>query len=106
MRISFTTRAVFVAGALAISGLAQAADEASHSMTGCLHQGSAQGTYELTDLGLADGPKSVVIAASSVDLAGHVGHKVELTGVTVKGADAAAHTMSISAMKHLAATCP
>jgi hypothetical protein len=106
MRYSNFTRAGLVAGALAISGLAQAADEAPHSMTGCLRQGAAAGTYELTDLGLADGPKSVAIAASSVDLAGHVGHKVELTGTTVKGADAAGHTMSISAMKHLAATCP
>ena len=106
MRIFFINRAVFIAGAFAISALAQAADDAPHSMTGCLHQGSAAGSYELTDLGLADGPKSVVIAASSVDLAGHVGHKVELTGVTVKGTDAAVHTMSISAMKHLAATCP
>ena len=106
MTISFTPRAALIVGALTISALAQAAEDAPHSMTGCLHQGSAAGTYELTDLGLADGPKSVAIAASSVDLAGHVGHKVELTGVTVKGADAAAHTMSISAMKHLAATCP
>lgn len=106
MRISNITRAGFIVGALAVTALVQAADEAPHSMTGCLHQGSAAGTYELTDLGLADGPKSVVIAASSVDLAGHVGHKVELTGTTVKGADAATHTMSISAMKHLAATCP
>ncbi len=106
MRISFITHAAFIAAALVIAGTAEAADDAPHSMTGCLHQGSAPGSYELTDLGLANGPKSVVIAASSVDLSGHVGHKVELTGITVKGADAAAHTMSISAMKHLAATCP
>ena len=106
MRIAFITRAALIAGALAINVTAQAAEEAPHSMTGCLHKGSAAGSYELTDLGLADGPKSVAIAASTVDLSGHVGHKVELTGTTVKGADAATHTMSISAMKHLAATCP
>lgn len=106
MRITNITCAGLMAGALAVCGLAQAADEAPHSMTGCLHKGAAAGTYELTDLGLADGPKSVAIAAASVDLSGHVGHKVELTGTTVKGADPAVHTMSISAMKHLAATCP
>ena len=68
--------------------------------------GGVAGTFELTDLGLADAPKSVAIADSSVDLAGHVGHKVEITGTTVAALDAAAHTMSISGMKHLAASCP
>jgi len=106
MRITSITRVGFMIGAFAMAGDLQAADAAPHSMTGCLHAGSAAGSYELTDLGLADGPKSVIIADSSVDLTGHVGHKVELTGTTVKGADDAAHTMSISAMKHLAATCP
>lgn len=106
MRLSNTTRAGLMAGALAICGLAEAADEAPHSMSGCLHPGAAAGTYELTDLGLADGPKSVTVLTSSVDLAGHVGHKVELTGTTAKGADAAGHAMNITAMKHLAATCP
>ena len=106
MGLTNITRAGLVAGALALSGLVQAADEAPHSMTGCLRQGAAAGSYELTDLGLADGPKSVAIATSSVDLSGHVGHKVELTGTTVKGADPAVHAMSISAMKHIAATCP
>ena len=106
MRLSNLSRAALIAAAAALSAAAYAADDAPHAMTGCLHQGSAAGTYELTDLGLADGPKSVAIAASTVDLSGHVGHKVELTGTTVKGADAAAHTMAISAMKHIAATCP
>jgi hypothetical protein len=106
MRKCFFTRATFFTAALVIAGTAQAADEAAHSMTGCLQQGSAAGSYELTDLGLADGPKRVVIAASTVDLSGHVGHKVEITGTTVKGADAATHTMTITAMKHIAATCP
>lgn len=106
MRLSKLTRAGFITGALAFAALAQAAADAPHSMSGCLRQGSAAGSYELTDLGAADGPKSVAIAASSVDLAGHVGHKVELTGTTVAAAADAPHTMTISAMKHLAATCP
>lgn len=106
MRISKLAHAVCIVGVLVSVGAVEAADDAPHSMTGCLRQGSAAGSYELTDLGLAEGPKSVAIAASSADLSGHVGHKVELTGTTVKGADAAVHTMSISAMKHIAATCP
>ena len=100
------TRAGLIASAFAIAFTVQAADEAPHSMSGCLHSGAAPGSYELTDLGLADGPQRVAISASSVDLAGHVGHKVELTGTTVKGTDAATHTMSISGLKHLAASCP
>lgn len=99
-------RAALIAGTCALAGAAQAADEAPHSMSGCLHKGAAPGSYELTDLGLADGPKSVIISAASVELAGHVGHQVELTGTTVKGTDPAAHTMSISALKHLATSCP
>ncbi len=106
MQISKLAHAVCVVGVLVSGAAAQAADEAPHSMTGCLRQGSAAGSYELTDLGLADGPKSVAIAASTADLSGHVGHKVELTGTTVKSGDPAVHTMSISGIKHIAATCP
>lgn len=106
MGIAKILHAGLIAAACTVTSFAQAADAAPHAMTGCLHAGSTPGSFELTDLGLADGPKSVVIADSSVDLSGHVGHKVELTGTTVKGADAAVHTMSISAMKHIAATCP
>lgn len=91
--------------ALGCAATAHAAD-APHSMTGCLRAGSAAGTFELTDLGLADGPKSALIASSSVDLAGHVGHKVEITGTTAKAADASVHAMDVTAMKHIAATCP
>ena len=83
---------------------AQATDE--HSMTGCLKQGSEAGSYLLTDLGTGAGPKEVLIASSTVDLAGHVGHKVELTGSTVAVKDPDAHVMAITAMKHLAASCP
>ena len=95
-----------IACALGFGVAVQAADEAPHSMTGCLQKGSAEGTYRLTDLGLANGPTSVEITESSVDLAAHVGHKVEVTGVTTTGSDPAGHAMKISAMKHLAATCP
>lgn len=99
-------RAALITSALAFAAAVLAADQAPHSMSGCLRHGTVPGTYELTDLGLADGPKSVSISIASVDLAGHVGHKVEITGTTVKGTDPAAHTMAVSALKHLAASCP
>jgi hypothetical protein len=93
-----------LAGLYAVSAAVLAGGE--HSMTGCLAAGATEGSFRLTDLGLADGPAAVEIASASVDLAPHVGHKVEITGSTVDGTDPAAHTMSVSAMKHLAATCP
>jgi len=99
-----TIRICLLATLLGTAPLALA--DAEHSMTGCLAAGAAEGSFRLTDLGLADGPAAVEIASASVDLAPHLGHKVEITGSTVEGADPAAHTMSVSAMKHLAATCP
>lgn len=104
MKFQTITQTSLLALSLAFAFHANAADE--HSMTGCLKQGSAAGSYLLTDLGMEKGPKEVQIASSTVDLAGHVGHQVELTGSTVAGKDPAAHVMAITAMKHLAASCP
>ena len=85
----------------------QAQDQTpEHSMTGCLGKGSEPGTFRLTELGLDSGPTSVGIAETTADLEPHVGHKIEITDSTVQGKDPAAHTMKVSAMKHLAATCP
>lgn len=86
-----------------------------HSMVGCLAKGDAPGSYKLTDVSVpANGPKTVGIVSSSVDLAPHVGHKIQITGTAVPPKDAemdknvpkAPHYMKITAMKHLAATCP
>ena len=74
-----------------------------HSMTGCLAKGDDPGTYKLTNL--EKGPKEVVIAETSTDLAPHVGHKVEITGVAIPGKDQV-HTMKVTALKHIAAKCP
>ena len=84
-----------------------------HSMTGCLKAGPTSGSYMLTDL--EKGPKTVGIVSSTVDLAPHVGHKVELTGTAVpedeaikenKDVPKAPHYMKVTAMKHISATCP
>ena len=84
-----------------------------HSMTGCLKAGPTPGSYMLTDL--EKGPKTVGIISSSVNLAPHVGHKVEITGTAVPEAEAmkenkdvpkAPHYMKVTAMKHISATCP
>lgn len=107
MKASMVTKACVFACALGF-GLGVHAEDAptEHSMTGCLQKGSDAGTFSLTDLGLEKGPTVVEIAESTVDLGPHVGHKVEITGSTIAGTDPAAHTMKVTAMKHLAATCP
>ncbi len=84
-----------------------------HNMTGCLRAGPTAGTYMLTDL--AKGPKTVGIVSSTVNMAPHIGHKVEITGTAVPEAEAmkenknvpkAPHYMKVTAMKHISATCP
>jgi hypothetical protein len=84
-----------------------------HSMTGCLKAGPTPGSYMLTDL--AQGPKTVGIVSSTVNLAPHVGHKVELTGTAVPEEEAmkenkdvpkAPHYLKVTAMKHISTSCP
>jgi hypothetical protein len=74
-----------------------------HSMTGCLAKGDEAGTFKLTNL--PKGPKEVVIAETTADLAPHLGHKVEITGVAVPGKDKT-HTMKVTAVKMISVTCP
>ncbi len=99
----------------------KAAGGAPHSMTGCLQKGEGN-TFTLTNVE-GSGPKTVEVVgmASGVNLAPHVGHKVEITGTTV-GMKAAAkaegakgsekkeergeHHMRVTALKMISATCP
>jgi hypothetical protein len=84
-----------------------------HSMTGCLKAGPTPDSYMLTDV--SSGPKTVGIVSSSVNLAPHVGHKVELTGTAVPEEEAfkenkdvpkAPHYLKVTAMKHISSSCP
>jgi hypothetical protein len=74
-----------------------------HSMTGCLAKGDDAGTYKLTNL--EKGPSEVVIAESTANLAPHLGHKVQITGVAVPGKDKM-HTMKVTAVKMISSKCP
>ncbi len=74
-----------------------------HSMTGCLAPGDAAGTFKLTNL--EKGPREVVIAESTANLAPHLGHKVEITGVAIPGKDKT-HTMKVTAVKMISTKCP
>lgn len=94
-----------------VIGFSACVESASHSatehgMAGCLQTGSEAGMFVLTDPGMMNGPVTVIIAETDVDIAPHVGHKVEITGTTIAGNDPSAHTMKVTAMKHLAASCP
>lgn len=95
------TFAAAVAG-FAVRAEAQGAP-AAHSMTGCLATGDDAGTFKLTNL--EKGPKVVVIAETTANLTPHLGHKVEITGVTIPGKDKT-HTMKVTAVKMIASKCP
>jgi len=106
MKGSLVLAIVVVAFALVFASQSSAQEAAApkeHSMTGCLATGDDPGTYKLTNL--EKGPKEVVIAETTAKLDPHVGHKVEITGVAVPGKDKV-HTMKVTAVKMISATCP
>lgn len=104
MKTSNILTASLFACVLGFAAGAQAQDTPKeHSMTGCLANGDEAGTFKLTDL--ASGPKVVAIASTTANLTPHLGHKVEITGVAVPGKDNV-HTMKVSAVKMISATCP
>ena len=98
--------------AFTLSTAAQQAPK-EHSMTGCLKKGTEAGTYMVTDVE-GNGPKSIGIVSSSVNLAPHVGHKIEVTGTAVPPKEAEAdakvpkapHYMKLTAIKMISTTCP
>ena len=87
---------------------------AEHTMTGCLAKGATADTFVVNNTA-EKGPKVIGIVSSSANLAPHVGHKIDITGVNVPAAEAEAmkpappkadHYMRLSAVKMVAATCP
>jgi hypothetical protein len=104
MKASTILTALLFVCVLGFGARAQAQDAPKeHSMTGCLAKGDDAGTFKLTDL--EKGPKEVVIAETTANLAPHVGHKVEITGVAIAGKDKT-HTMKVTAVKMISTTCP
>ena len=101
--------------ALAVSAFAQEKKGPSeHTMAGCVQKGATatQGVLQNT---AEKGPKLIGVVDSTVTLAPHVGHKVEVTGTAVPTAEAEAmkpappkadHYMKITAVKMVSATCP
>jgi hypothetical protein len=109
---------IAAAAALALSVSVLAAQEkkgpAEHTMSGCVQKG-ATATAGLIQNTAEKGPKMISVIESKQGLAGHVGHKVEITGTNVPAAEAEAkkpapakadHYMKVSAVKMVSATCP
>jgi hypothetical protein len=85
-----------------------------HTMTGCLAKGATDGTYIVNNTA-EKGPKTISIVSSKANLAPHVGHKIDITGLNVPAKEAesatpkppaADHYMSLSAIAMVSATCP
>lgn len=109
---------VAAAAALAFS-VSVAAQEAKkgggeHTMTGCLAKGASADTFVVNNTA-PKGPKVIGIVESKEKLAGHVGHKIDITGTGVPNAEAekmtpappkADHYMRITAIKMVSAACP
>ena len=84
-----------------------------HSMTGCLQKGSEPDSYMLTNVE-RNGPKTIGVVSSTANLAPHVGHKIEVTGVAVPASQAEAeknvpkaeHYMRLSGIKMVSTSCP
>jgi hypothetical protein len=106
------------AGALALS-VSVAAQEAKkgageHTMQGCVAKGATANTFIVNNTA-PKGPKVIGIIESKDNLAPHVGHKIDITGVEVPAKDAetmkpkpakADHYMKVSAVKMVSPTCP
>jgi hypothetical protein len=62
----------------------------THSMTGCLAKGTEPNTWMLTNIE-GNGPKQaeLIEVPANLNLNAHVGHKVEITGTTIRAKAAA-----------------
>jgi len=105
---------VIAAGVLAFAAGGRAEDTSKkYSMTGCLRAGSAPNTYMLSNRKMG-APRTAAIVSSKPELAPHLGHKVEITGMLVPATEAeadpnvpkASHYMDVTAIKTISATCP
>ena len=78
------TSGAIAAAALALSVVVSAQDKPApkeHTMTGCLAKGATADSFIVTSTA-EKGPKTIGIVSSKAPLAGHVGHKIDITGVT------------------------
>lgn len=118
MRVSIVGTLVVACGfALTVGAQARQdkpAAQKEHTMTGCLHKGTAADTYVVMNTA-EKGPKTISILESKANLAPHVGHKIDITGTDVPNKEAESmrmkpskgdHYMKLTAVKMISATCP
>jgi hypothetical protein len=81
----------------------QGKKENSITITGCLQKGAADGQYTIAG---PDGT-SYQLTGSKVDLKGHVGHKVTITGKPSKTAQegSQAGQLEVTSLKMVSTTC-
>jgi hypothetical protein len=81
----------------------QGKKDSTVTVTGCLQKGAADGEFSIAG---ADGT-SYQLTSSKVDLKGHVGHKVAVTGKPAKtGAEGSpAAQLEVTNLKVVSATC-
>ena len=103
---------VAVAGRLAAQTPQEAPKE--HSMTGCLTKIPEPALPFRLDKVEGNGPKSVGIVASMMNMAWYQGQKIQITGTAIPVKDAeqmepappkAPHYMNVTAVKVIAKTC-
>ncbi|MBI2963390.1 MAG: hypothetical protein HYY35_06500 [Deltaproteobacteria bacterium] len=124
LALGAVTALLVAAGPASAQGAGGASSSAAKSSaakhTGCLAAAAEPNEFKLTHV---DGGSEEYALIGGTDLKGHVGHKVEVTGETLaaseaeraeKGAgrgeggkaEAGHQQLRMSAMKHLAASCP
>jgi hypothetical protein len=111
------TAVLAVACVLALAPVGQAEDMSiskPHSAVGCLRNGGAPDTYVLSNRGHG-APRTMSIASFSpgLDLAVHLGQKVQISGTLVPATEAEADPnvpkaltyMNVTAIQTISATC-
>jgi len=132
-RIFIGALVISCATAMTVGAATKAAvHHAAKSLTGCLEKGDEANTYKLTHV-TGGGDWELVGAPAALKMSEHVGHKVEVSGVSVSAgaAEAAEHAhamggkketkaeekmekkedkgenhLKVSALKHISPTCP
>ena len=131
MRRLLEMTTVVACGVLLVSALSTAADAQKKgkkssgggavTVSGCLQKGNESNTFMLTNVS-GGGSYELVGAPSGVNLAPHVGHRVEITGKNVANSNKAAkmegkkgaekkeergeHHLQVQSFKMMSPTCP
>ena len=110
-RLSLSLAGLALAVGLVQPGFSRDKNAKAVTVSGCLAQGDHQNEYAITALG-----KTYGLRSSTVNLAGHLGHQVEITGNVTKEKEKAGHEtktgkpeedahMNVTSLKMISSTC-